>query len=310
MPKSTRPRRTRMTVPETDVNVDSSTTTVVETPETQPTQTEITNAPVQGEEQQKVNASDLSAISEDGRPIENIEAEWKRKHDQLAERLPEYIDQAVQEAAKTFQSVSQKQQEEPTYTTEQLRMVLHDDTGQYTASNKVWAEQELEKINEQKISKLLDDKFKISQQGAREQKLKADSEAYVIKNFPDMFKRDINGNVTGWNSDNPMTRLTAKYMKQLGDKPGAIKEAARQAFVDYQLQNNETVDNKVKLAQSEAAQLKSKQVGLNGGTVANNALQNQVSEAYKKFISTGNVRDAQAYNALKGRLAATQLKGK
>lgn len=290
---------------ETDVIVAPSTTEAVNT-EAQPTQTEKVNIPAQGDVQQSVPASNVAAVDKIGVPLDNREAEWKRKHEQLVDRIPEYIDQAVQEAVKTVTSAPKQEQ----YSPEQLRMVLYDDTGTYNAANKVWAQQELDRINEQKMGKLLDEKFQLSQKHQRDQQVKVESEAYVVKAFPEMFKRDVNGNVVGWDTENPMTQLTAQYMKQIGNRPDAVREAARQAFVDYQLMNKNQTEKKAQLANAEVAQLKRQNITSGGGNAEISSLNTKVAEAFEKFKKTGSVTDAKEYNMLKGRLSAMQLKGK
>lgn len=272
----------------------------------QTVQTEPTPNP-QGEVE-AIGVTDLSAVGPDGVPLQNREYEWKRKHEQLVERLPEYIDQAVKEAAKVFQETSQQSQQKK-FSEQELNAILYDDSGSYTAGNKVWAKEQLDKLNEDKMSRLLDEKFNLSKRQHEEKAIKLSSEQYVIQTFPDMFKRDVNGRVIGWDTANPMTQLTAKYMEKLGNRPDAIREAARQAYVDYSLTAKNKVQAKADLAKSEAAQVKRQQIAAGGGNADVNVLQSQVSEAFAKFKASGSVHDAKAYNTLKGRLTAIQTKG-
>lgn len=287
-----------------DVNAVSSPAQSVESSEPQATQTESVSQETPSPA--VTPASELSATDSKNVPLDNYEAEWKRKYNNLADKMPEYIDQAVQSAVQT---ITQKQT--PQVTPEQLRAIIHDDTGSYTVGNKVWAEQELQKLNEQKISQLFDEKFQITEKKQHEALVKKDSEQYVMNTFPEMFKRDVNGNIVGWDTTHPMTQLTARYMQQLGNRPDAIREASRQAFADYQLINRKEVERKVLMANSETAAVKKQNMPNAGGTVQSeaNSLQLKVNEAFNKFKQSGNVEDAIAYNKLKGQLAAMKLKG-
>ena len=283
------------------VNDESENQQVAQTEPTSHTQGDVQTESV-------VEVTDLSAVGEDGVPIQNREYEWKRKHEQLVERLPEYIDQAVKEAAKVFQETSQQSQQKK-FSEQELNAILYDDLGNYTAGNKVWAKEQLDGISEAKLSRLLDEKFNLSKRQYEEKALKSESEQYVVKTFPEMFKRDVNGRVVGWDTTNPMTQLTAKYMEKLGNRPDAVREAARQAYVDYSLTAKNKAQSKTDLAKSEAAQVKRNQIAAGGGNADVNALQSQVSEAFEKFKASGSVGDAKVYNSLKGRLTAVQTKG-
>ena len=249
------------------------------------------------------------AIDGRGVPIENVEAEWKRKHDQLAERLPEYISEAVNEAVKSMKELNEQQNNsarKEEYTPEQLAMVIDDDTGQYTSQNKVWARLEFKKHEHSEFAKLLDDKLNISQKKTEDEKIQASSMQYVAHNFPEMFTRDTSGNITGWDNSSELTKLTQKYAKQFKDRPDFMREAARQAFADINIKNRLSSNTEVELARSEVARAKMTNIVRPGSSAEINTLQKQVDEAYSKFKKTGSVTDATSYTKLKGKLSAIQ----
>lgn len=265
------------------------------TPQEQPLKESVPQSDVAPSATQEVKEAPVESVSINEVAGSNEQYEYKRKYEELLERQPEVINEAVQKA---FEQYGKKSQEQSQWSEEQLDMVIFDDTGTYNAANKAWASREKEKLRDARIEGLIQKNYNLTQEQQRNQRLAAESEQYVVATFPEMFAKDASGKVVGWNKDNPMTQLVAKYMQRpdIKGRPDALREAARQAYVDYSLSNKGAQQRQAELTASQMAQLKKQQMGAGSGSVPTATQSSEVNALYEQFKRTGRPADAAAYH--------------
>lgn len=259
---------------------------------------EIIDNPAQGEEPLEIDTSSLQAVDERGVPLKNVESEWKRKFEQFVEKQPDLISEAVKAALSSTQSQQQE------VTEDQLLSVLHDDTGQFTSANKVWAQQELRKREEARLSNMINETLQTKKRQDEEARIRQQSEAMLVQQFPQMFAKDASGKISGWNTDNQMTKALAQYMQDptFANQPDGILKAAKLAYADTMLSSKGKETSSTQRLQAENAQLKRATMPGAGKQASTNNV--AIQEAYQRFMTKGDMASATEYYKLKAQAAA------
>lgn len=154
------------------------------------------------------------------RPIQNYEAEWKRKYDNLEKQ--------VQELVQTSSTPKEKE-----YTVQELE--------RFAAENpdyRPWVEEQKEKIREQRLEKKLVEIQQRTQQEQQAAMIRQRSEATVVNSphFKDAFL--IKNGSAQWN---PSSELAKRMQQVLQDPrvqqdPRGIEYAAKMAYADLVLE--------------------------------------------------------------------------
>ena len=235
------------------------------------------------------------AVDEDGIPFRNKYKEKERKLNELYEQMPTMLESLKGEIRKELESV--KQSNEPVkYTEEQLRAFLATDEGQVPA-NRVWAEGEIANRREEKLAKMIDEKFNTAQTQQTVAKAKAESFNYVASNYPDAFKRDSNGAVVGWDASNPLTQMITQIMndERFRNAPDGLIAAADIAYARLSRSQNPKVQQQVQQLKSEKKALMKNSMVESGGRESARVSDKDI--AMDRLRKTGSVNDA--YLALK-----------
>ena len=152
--------------------------------------------------QSQSQSQETDTIDEHGVPWKNRAAEWKRKHEEVAESLPNIVQQAVSEAIQKSQPAAPQ----PEYTIEQIEQ-LKIQYPQYAPQ----LEAKKSELMLKQISKQLDEKVQGMESKQQEQIVRQQSDAYVAQNFPEMFHKDSFGRLQ-WNYNHPLTQELSKVM--------------------------------------------------------------------------------------------------
>lgn len=161
------------------------------------------------------------AVDEFGIPWKNRAMEWKRKSEEVIERLPQMIDEKLSK-------VNQPQQ--PTYTYEQLEAYKLQNTGD---SNIVaWATGEQRKMQQAENKRLFEEVVGSREKVNKVEQTKQQSLQYVQNTYPEAFKHDANGMPMSWDESNPITQHIFGLMRtpELAQNPQGLAAAADIAY--------------------------------------------------------------------------------
>lgn len=256
-------------------------TLVVETPAVTPetTATQETIVPADEGKTQEVQA--VEPVDEQGVPWKNRAFEWQRKTQELTERLPNIIQEELQKFKQTSEPVQKK------YTVAELEAFA-----QQSPEYRPWVEEQKAQLLQEKLNATLEARLKANEEQVQKQSVRQQSEAQVVRQFPNMFTKDANGNI-GWNHQDPMTQRMAAYLKEpeLQNNPRGLEVAAKLAYADMAMAG---VPVKVQAEQKLKTQVKSleKKVMTEG---AGRPVVPQVApmkKSLERLAQTGNLTDA------------------
>jgi len=235
------------------------------------------------ETQTEAGQPSVEAVDESGVPYKNRYFEFKRKNEELAERLPQMISEAVS------QSVGRQQQ--PQYTEEQLE-VFAEQTDNPT--HKQWAKGEIKKLQEEKQRELIRGEFEKIQKKQTDEVTRRGAYEYVAKNYSEAFQRDPNGNPMGWNEKHPLTRMIAQLLENpdLKNRPDGIAIAADIAYGRYAKQQGSSSQQKTTQLKREVKNLQKKTLVEGGGKDTVSSVPAHRA-AIEKLSQTGSMKDAQ-----------------
>jgi hypothetical protein len=272
-------------MPDEQVVVESTPTPVVEapaldaaavTPET--TATQETQIPA---DEGKSQEAQVEPVDETGVPWKNRAFEWQRKTQELTEKLPEIIQSELQKFKQSAEPVQKK------YTVAELEAFA-----QQSPEYRPWVEEQKAALIQENINKTLDARLKASEEQTQKATLRQQSEAQVVRAFPNMFTKDANGNI-GWNHADPMTQRMAQYLQEpeLKANPRGLEVAAKLAYADLAMAG---VPIKAQVEQKLKTQVKSleKKVMTEG---AGRPVVPQVApmkKSMERLAQTGNLTDA------------------
>jgi hypothetical protein len=266
--------------------------TAAVTPETPATQAQET--PADAGNNQEVQA--VEPVDETGVPWKNRAFEWQRKTQELTERLPNIIQEELQKFKQTSEPVQKK------YTVAELEAFA-----QQSPEYRPWVEEQKAQLLQEKMVATLETRLKANEEQTKAASLRQQSEAQVVRQFPNMFSKDANGNI-GWNHNDPMTQRMAAYLQEpeLKANPRGLEVAAKLAYADLAMAG---VSVKVQTEQKLKTQVKAleKKVMTEG---AGRPVVPQVApmkKSMERLAQTGNLTDAkdavQEYFKAIGRLS-------
>lgn len=271
-----------------DLNVDPTPTVnreqeqVVETPAEQPQpQVEQTVAPVAPTPTvQPVNAD----VDEFGVPWKNRAMEWKRKSEEIVDKLPQIIEEKLSKVT---------QPQTPTYTFEQLELYKHQNQNDPNVIAWVAGEQRKIQLSEQR--KLIEEVVGSREQATKTEMVRQKSLEYVQREYPMAFRKDTNGNPVAWDETHPMTQHIRGLMQNpaLAQSPEGLAAAADIAYGRFAKSQTPVLQQKVEQAKADIKQAQKASLTEGAGrkvTVSTPPQQGAIETLRK----TGSVRDAEA----------------
>ena len=246
------------------------------TPETTATQETVIPA-----EEGKIQEAVIEPVDETGVPWKNRAFEWQRKTQELTEKLPDIIQTELQKFKQTTEPVAKK------YTVSELEAFA-----QQSPEYRPWVEEQKAALIQESINKTLDARLKANEEQTKKQSLRQQSEAQVIRQFPNMFSKDANGNTT-WNQSDPMTQRIAAYLQEpeLQSNPRGLEVAAKLAYADLAMAG---VPIKAQVEQKLKTQVKSleKKVMTEGAGRPVVPAVAPMKKSMERLAQTGNLTDA------------------
>ena len=236
--------------------------------------------PVEGQPQ-------YEAVDENGIPYKNRYHEQQRKFENLMDKLPEMIQQAV------------GQQKEQKFTIAELEAFLESDQGQ-NPNNRVWAKQQIRQLEEERLAKMLDERDRMREE-QRTSKTKRDSSLnYVVKNYPECFKKDASGNLVGWDTQNPLANQIGIIMQdpRFQNDPEGLTAAADIAFGRMSRQSVPRTQQQVQILKEEKKNLQRQTLTEGSGQRAQTG-RKKSDELRAKALKTGKVSDVLAWTKAK-----------
>jgi hypothetical protein len=158
--------------------------------------------------------SDSEALDQFGVPWKNRALENERKLKETVDNLPKLIEEQL--------SQRQAQQQQPTYTIEQLEAYAQENP-----SYRPWVEAQKAKIIQENVAKEFEKKFTEREQLTKVESIRRQAYHDVVTNYPDAFVKDSVGNLQ-FNHQSPIVQQMSIIMQdpRLKDMPDAISIAA------------------------------------------------------------------------------------
>jgi len=250
------------------------------TPSTEPP---VVAEPVVTEPQTAVQAANLD-VDEFGVPWKNRAMEWKRKSEEVIDKLPQMIEEKL--------SKVNQQPAQPQYTYEQLEAYkLQNSTD---ANIVAWATGEQRKMQQAENKRLFEEvvgsREKVNQVEAQKQQ----SLAYVQNTYPEAFKRDAQGRPLAWDETHPITQQIFGLMKnpELSNNPQGLAAAADIAYGRVARSLTPALQQKVQQAKADVKQ--AQKASLTEGAGRRVTLSETPQQgALNTLKKTGSLKDAE-----------------
>lgn len=269
-----------MEEPKTDVMpVEPSTTEQPTEQVAEPVQQEqTTEAPVT-----QTPAPTVSDVDEFGVPWKNRASEWRRKTEELTEKIPQMIEEKLSNFS---QNAGQRK-----YTIEELEAFsTQTDNIAYAQ----WARGEIRKLELDEQAKVVrteigkwrkeqDDNFKRQQ-----------SYNYVVQNYPDAFVKSPTGQILGFNNQSPLMQQIDVIMRdsRFANDPEGLIAAADMAWARLQRSQQPKIQQQVQQQKEEIKNLQKKTL-VEGGGKQSIGTTPPHRAAIEKLKKTGTIKDAQ-----------------
>jgi hypothetical protein len=232
-----------------------------------------------------------SDVDEFGVPWKNRAFEWKRKTEEIVDKLPSMLEEKITSALS--QQTGQRK-----YTVDELELFANSQAD--NPANVQWARSEIRRIEREEQANIVKgelNKWRSEQEanGKRQQAL-----AYVQNTYPEVFIKNTAGQITGLNQNSPMAQHLNGLMQdsRYANDPEGLMVAADIAY-------GRTTRSQQAVAQQQQQKLKEEVGSLKRNTLVeggNRAPVPTVPEhraAIEKAKKTGNLKDiAAALNAM------------
>jgi len=256
---------------------------------------EVVNTPAEATTQENIATTDTTQtpdpavnldVDEFGVPWKNRAMEYKRKSEETIEKLPSMIEEAVKGS---FQQYGKPQEQE--YTIAQLEQFA-----QNQPEHRPWVEEKKAEILKKQLTHEVEEKFKAEKYQEEAKRLFNQSVVYVAQTYPDVFLKNPQGQVVGYNNQNPMAQQIDVLMRQprFNTDPEGLMAAADIAFARQSRGINQQKEQKLK---AEVKHLQ-KQTLVEGGSKQNVQAVPPHRAAFEKAKQTGNLKDIAHYMKL------------
>jgi len=219
------------------------------------------------------------------RPIENVIWEVKRKQDELIPSLQKQIEELTNAVKET------KAPAEPVYSRAQLMAYAADP--QTTTEQRLWAYSEVDKVEKSERIREREEVVNMTRIKTETELKRSQSANWIATNFPETTIRDANGNVLGWDSNNPLLARANQYMggsKALREDPEGFVAAVKMAAFDLGIAQGSNAKLNKTVGQLRKEQ--KKQLVSSSGTrpTENNETQakTRLAKLKEEYANTGN----------------------
>ena len=223
-------------------------------------------------------------VDEFGVPWKNRAMEWKRKSEEVIDRLPQMIEEKLSK-------VNQPQQ--PTYTYEQLEAYKLQNVSDPNIV--AWATGEQRKMQQVENKRLFEEVVGSREKVNQVELQKQQSLSYVQNTYPEAFKRDAQGRPLAWDDASPLTQQIRGLMAnpELANNPQGLAAAADIAYGRVARSQVPQLQQKVQQGKADIKQAqKASLTEGSGRRVTNNEPPQQT--ALNSLRKTGSTQDAQA----------------
>jgi hypothetical protein len=210
--------------------------------------------------------------------------EWKRKSEEVIDRLPQMIEEKLQK-------VSQPQT--PVYSFEQLEAYKLQNA---TDPNAVaWATGEQRKMQTAENKRLFEEVVGARERTRTEETLKEKSLKYVQKEYPEAFKKDASGNPVAWDESHPITQGIFNLMRNpmMASNPEGLSAAADIAYGRFAKTQTPALQQQVVQAKADIKQAQKASLTEGGGRKAPITATPQQT-AIARARETGTLKDAES----------------
>jgi len=244
---------------ESPTTEELDTSVTEEQPAEQGQQEEVSTQPeeIPSQPQLEGGQPQVETFDEMGVPYKNRAFEWKRKYEELVERMPELAKQAAQEVLQ--QQGGQTKRE---YTIAELEAFA-----QRSPEWRPWVEEEKARIIREQLAKELDEKIRLQEKQKEAEVKRQQSLQYVMQQYPEAFKKDASGRIVAWDNSHPLTHQIAQLMQdpRLANDPEGLIAAADIAYARYVRQQTPQIIKKEQKMKQEIRNLQKKTLIEGGG---------------------------------------------
>lgn len=225
------------------------------------------------------------AVDENGVPYKNRMFEWKRKAEDLAERLPSLVEEKINQAFAQQGNQAQKKE----YTIAELERFAIENP-----EHRPWVEEEKAKVIRTQLAKEMDEKIQVDRKRQESDVRRQQSLKYVMDNYPEMFVKNSNGQITSWDNSHPLTQQIGVFMndKRFADDPEGLMAAADIAYARMARGQQPIVNQQQKKLKQEVKDLQRKTM-IEGGGKAAQPTSDPVRSSIDRLKSTGSMKDAE-----------------
>lgn len=267
--------------------IDRSVPVVEEAPQPEPVvETTESTEEVQTPVVQPTNAD----VDEFGVPWKNRAMEYKRKHDEFVEKIPQIIDEKLTKA---------NQSQTPQYTYEQLEVYKAEQQANIgndpnASRNIAWATTEQRKMQQAENKKFLEEIVTGRENQNRIEQQKQASLNYVQQNYPEAFTTDAQGRPVSWNEASPMTQTIRAIMQRpdFANHPEGLSAAADIAYGRLARSQTPILQQKIQQAKGDIKQAQKASLTEGSGRrtlVTTTPVQSSIDVVRK----TGSIKDAE-----------------
>jgi len=224
------------------------------------------------------------AVDEFGVPYKNRAMEWKRKSEELAEKLPSLVEEKINEAfAKNSQQAQQRE-----YTVVELE--------QYAIDNpeaRPWVEEQKQNITLKRLTGEIEKKFQATEKVKEANVKKQQSLQYVMQTYPDAFVKSQNGQIVGWDNNHPLTQAIGQIMQdpRFSNDAEGLMAAADIAYARYSRGQQPLIRQKQESLKAEVKNLQ-RQTMVEGGGRQGVVTVAPHRAAIDRLKQTGSIKDA------------------
>ena len=283
---------------EKDVKETEESSAPVEETVTEPVTEEVVTEEVVADPQPEVEAqpepspvpdSNQGLYDENGVPWKNRAMEYKRKTEDLAERLPTMLEEAIAKSSTG----------QPKQSREELERFAsyHAENPEYAN----WAKTELRKLDKEEQAGVVRnelERWKTEQDNNQRQQT---SNNYAVQSYPDAFAKNVNGQFLLDNNGDPVPNTTNQLGAILNNiisdprmksQPDKLAIASDIAYAHYMKQTQGKTMQTTQKLKEEVGSLKKKTL-VEGGGKASQAVTPAHVKALDRLSKTGTIGDAQ-----------------
>ena len=226
----------------------------------------------------------VADVDEFGVPWKNRAMEWKRKSEEVMDRLPQMIDEKLSKVV---------QPQTPTYTYEQLE--VYKQQNQADPNIVAWTVGEQRKIQQSEQRKLIEEVVGSRDRVRETETMKQKSLEYVQQTYPEAFKKDASGRFVGWDEAHPVTQNIFGLMRnpELANNPQGLSAAADIAYGRFARSQAPALQQKVAQAKADVKQAQKASLTEGAGRRVTTSVTPQQT-AIEQAKKTGSISDATA----------------